>query len=782
MKRDLPNGAWMEAEAAAAGEVGNARPHDSAHLHVAGRATYVDDIPEVGGTLHAAVGTSSIARGRIKSIDISAVRAAPGVVCVLTETDIPGQKVIGPVSHDEPMFTTDRVEFVGQPLFAVIAESMDLARRAARLAKVSYEAEKPLLDYDEALEAQSHVLPPMYLTCGDAKAALATAPHKLKNRLYVGGQEQFYLEGQIAYACPQEDGQVRVYCSTQHPTEVQFTVAHVLGMAPTKVVVECRRMGGGFGGKETQGAFFAAVAALAATKLNRPVKFRADRDDDMMITGKRHEFRLDYEVGFGDDGRIVALDAVMASRCGWSVDLSQSVNDRAMTHASNAYYLPNVSITSYRLKTNQQSATAFRGFGGPQGIMLIENVMDDIARALALDPLDVRRANFYDRDPAGARTVTPYGMRVEDNVINELVDELIASSDYRARRAAIREWNAGQPVIKRGIAMTPVMFGISFTATFMNQAGALVQIYHDGSVSINHGGTEMGQGIYTKVAQVVAHEFGLPLSQVRITATDTSKVPNTSPTAASSGADINGKAAQDAARTLCKRLAEHCAATYGVRVQEVHFAGGEVIAGEWRMPWAEVVKAAYFGRVQLSATGFYTTPKVGYDPKTLQGRPFYYFAYGASVSEVAIDTLTGELKVLRVDGLHDCGKSLNPAIDLGQIEGGFVQGMGWLTSEELVWDAEGRLRTHAPSTYKIPVAGDVPAAFHMKVWDRGENAEDSIFKSKAVGEPPLMLAISVFQAVRDAVAAAGDYRVTPQLDSPATPERILMTCNAVRGH
>ncbi|HEX4327581.1 MAG TPA: xanthine dehydrogenase molybdopterin binding subunit [Burkholderiales bacterium] len=779
MKRDEIPGVWIDAPL---GEVGQARPHDSAHLHVAGRATYIDDIAEPIGTLHAAVGMSAIARGRIKSIDLGPVRAAPGVVLVLTEDDIPGQKVIGPVQHDEPVFTRDRVEFLGQPLFAVIAESMDAARRAAKLAKVEYIAEKPILDYDEALAAESYVLPPMHLTCGDARAALEKAPHRLKNRLTIGGQEQFYLESQIAFAIPLEDGQVRVYSSTQHPTEVQFTVAHVLDVPPTMVTVECRRMGGGFGGKETQGAHFAVVAALAATKLKRAVKFRPDRDDDMMLTGKRHDFRFDYEVGYDDTGRISALECVMASRCGWSADLSHSVNDRAMTHGSNAYYLPNVSITSYRLKTNMQSANAFRGFGGPQGLMMIENVIDDIARALGRDPLAVRMANFYDKDPASPRTVTPYGMKVEDNVINELVADLVAQSDYKKRRAEIHEWNAGQSVIKRGIGLTPVMFGISFTATFMNQAGALVHVYQDGSVSVNHGGTEMGQGVYTKVAQVVAHEFGLPLSQIRITATDTSKVPNTSPTAASSGADINGKAAQNAAHNLKQRMAAFCASAYGVAEAEVRFISQEVVAGEWRMPWAELVRAAYFARVQLSATGFYATPKVGYDTKTLQGRMFYYFSYGAAVSEVAIDTLTGEMKVLRVDALHDVGKSLNPALDRGQIEGGFVQGMGWLTSEELVWDAQGRLRTHAPSTYKIPVASDVPKAFNLQIWEPGENVEDSIYKSKAVGEPPLMLAISVFHAVRDAVAAAGDYRTTPLLDSPTTPERILNAVNAVRGH
>ena len=770
MKRDLPADVLHE------GAVGAAIAHDSANLHVSGQATYVDDIPEINGTLHVAVGMSTIACGRLVSMDLARVRAAGGVVAVLCHDDIPGEKIIGPVKHDEPVFAIDRVEYVGQPLFAVVAYSLDAARRAARLASVVYEEEAPILDYDDAIRAESHVLPPLTLICGDARAAIEAAPYRLANRLHMGGQEQFYLEGQIAYACPREDGQMLVHSSTQHPTETQLTVAHVLGIAATQVVVECRRMGGAFGGKETQATYFAVVAALAAARLKRPVKFRADRDDDFMLTGKRHEFRADYEVGFDADGRILGLEVTLASRCGWSADLSGSVNDRAVMHISNAYHLPNVTVRSLRLKTNQQSANAFRGFGGPQGILAGEHVIDDIARHLAVDPLAVRKVNFYATDPASPRAMTHYDMRVEDNVIHELVDELEASSEYAQRRLLIDAWNAREPVIKRGLALTPVMFGISFTASFLNQAGALLHVYQDGSVMLNHAATEMGQGVYIKVAQVVAQEFGLDVGQVRITAADTSKVPNTSPTAASSGADLNGKAAQAAAQEIKARLAAFCAATYGVEAGDVAFHAGRVSALAWSMKWPELVRAAYMARISLSCTGFYSVPKVSFDPRTLKGRPFYYFAYGAAVAEVAIDTLTGESKLLRADILHDVGRSLNPAIDLGQVEGGFVQGMGWLTTEELIWDAKGRLRTHAPSTYKIPVSSDVPEAFHVKLWARGENVEDSIFRSKAVGEPPLMLACCVFFALRDAVAAARGS--VPSLDAPATPERILFACAA----
>ncbi len=772
------------ARTAARGAVGEPVRHDSAHLHVAGEAAYTDDILEARGTLHAAFGLSQRAHARIRSMDLAAVRAAPGVVAVLTAADIPGENNVGPILHDDPLLAAAEVQFVGQPVFLVVAETVDAARRAARLGAIDYEELPAILTIEDALAQRSFVLPTVTLQRGEWQAAIDAAPHRLKGGFRIGGQEQFYLEGQVGYAVPREDGDVLVYSSTQHPGEVQLQVAHVLGVEAHRVAVECRRMGGGFGGKETQASHPACATALAARATGRPVKLRYDRDDDISITGKRHDYLVEYEVGFDAAGRIAGIDLLFASRCGFSADLSGPVNDRTVMHADNAYYLPAVRIVSHRCKTNTQSNTAFRGFGGPQGMMAIEVVLDEIARALALDPVAVRRTNFY----GPGRDLTPYDMRVEDFVADRLFDELAASSDYAARRAAIRAWNAASPVVKRGIAMTPVKFGISFTATFFNQAGALVHVYTDGSVLLNHGGTEMGQGLFTKVAQVVAHELGLDLDRVRVSASDTARIPNASATAASSGSDLNGKAAQAAAAAIKARLVAFAAERFQVAPEAIRFAANQVeIGAAKRLPFGEFVRLAYLARVQLWASGFYRTPKIHYDPKTLKGRPFYYFSYGAAVSEVAIDTLTGETRLLRADILHDAGRSLNPAIDLGQVEGGFVQGMGWLTTEELWWNASGRLMTHAPSTYKIPVASDVPADFRVKLWERGENAEDSIHRSKAVGEPPLMLAISVFQAIRDAVAAAADpaddpadnYRCAPALNAPATPEEVLRAVDAV---
>ena len=767
----------IEASAAARGGAGEAVRHDSAHLHVAGEAAYVDDIREARGTLHAAFGLSQKAHARIKRMDLSAVRAARGVAAVLTAADIPGTNDVGPILHDDPILPEDEVQYFGQPIFAVAADTVDEARRAARLAVVDYEALPAVLTIEEALAQQSFVLPSVTLERGDWRAALAGAQHRLQGRFRIGGQEQFYLEGQIGYAVPQEQGSMLIYSSTQHPGEVQLTVAHALGVAAHRVVVECRRMGGGFGGKETQAALPACAAAILAMRTGRPVKLRYDRDDDIMITGKRHDFLVEYDVGYDASGRILGLDLMLASRCGFSADLSGPVNDRAVMHADNCYWLPNVRIVSHRCKTHTQSSTAFRGFGGPQGMMAGEYVVDEVARRLGLDPVAVRRANFY----GPGRDVTPYEMTVEDFVADRLFAELERSSEYAARRAAIRKWNATSPLLKRGIAMTPVKFGISFTASFFNQAAALVHVYQgDGSVLLNHGGTEMGQGLFTKVAQVVAHELGVDIDRVRVSASDTSKIPNASATAASSGSDLNGKAAQAAARKIRSRLAAFAAERFKVPAEAVRFAANHVTVGDRRLAFAELVRMAYLARVQLWASGFYRTPKIHYEPKTLKGRPYFYFAYGAAVSEVAIDTLTGETKLLRADLLHDVGRSLNPAIDLGQVEGGFVQGTGWLTSEELWWDDRGRLGTHAPSTYKIPVASDVPADFRVKLWDRGENVEDSIHRSKAVGEPPLMLAISVFHAIRDAVASVADYRVSPPLSAPATPEEVLRAVNEVR--
>jgi xanthine dehydrogenase large subunit len=753
-----------------AGAVGEAIPHESAHLHVSGEALYTDDIQEPKGLLHLAVGMSARAHARILSIDLSAVRNAPGVIDVMTADDIPGENNCGPVIADDPVLAPGLVQYVGQAVFAVAAETVDQARKAAKLGVVEYERLNPILDPRTALAAGSFVLPSETMKRGDSGAAIENAAHRLKGSVSVGGQDQFYLEGQIAMAMPAEGGDLFVYSSTQHPGEVQHLVAAAIGKEAKDVIVECRRMGGAFGGKESQPALIACIAGLMAQKTGKPCKLRLDRDDDMIMTGKRHDFEIDYEVGFSDSGRIEGIEFMLASRCGMSVDLSGAINDRAMFHCDNAYFLENVTILSHRCKTNTVSNTAFRGFGGPQGMFGIECVVDEIARYLGKDPLDVRRENFYGVDE---RNTTPYQQTVDDNIIHDIVDELEKSSDYRRRVKEIRQFNDEHKLRKRGIALTPVKFGISFTATHLNQAGALVHIYTDGTVHLNHGGTEMGQGLFTKVAQVVAEELQIDIDRIKNMASDTSKVPNASATAASSGSDINGKAAEAAARTIKKRLIEFAAEHYSVAEDEVVFANNEVQVGDRRVAFQELVHQAWFARISLSATGFYRTPRINYDRTTFSGRPFFYYAYGAAVSEVIIDTLTGEHRVLRVDILHDCGKSLNPAIDMGQIEGGFIQGVGWLTSEELWWNADGELKTHAPSTYKIPTCSDLPVDFRMRMLESAANREETIHRSKAVGEPPLMLSLSVFHAIRDAIASVGGSRKTPGLRAPATPEAVL---------
>jgi xanthine dehydrogenase large subunit len=755
------------------------RAHESAHLHVSGRATYTDDIPVVAGTLHAALGLSQKAHARILSMNLTKVCATPGVVAVLTAEDIPGVNDCGPIIHDDPVLADGVVQYVGQPMFIVVATSHETARLAARRGEVQYEELPAVLTAQQARAAQQSVLPPMKLARGEASTRAARAAHRHEGEMLLGGQEQFYLEGQIAYAVPKDDDGMHVWCSTQHPSEMQHLVAHVLGVHSHNVLVECRRMGGGFGGKESQSGLFACCAALAAWKLLCPVKLRPDRDDDMMVTGKRHDFHYTYEVGYDDQGTIEGVSVDMTSRCGFSADLSGPVMTRAVCHFDNAYWLPDVSIAGFCGKTNTQSNTAFRGFGGPQGAFAIEYIMDDVARSLGLDSLDVRRRNLYGKTQ---NNETPYGQVVEDNVIHELIDELVETSGYRKRRAAIREFNANNDVLKKGIALTPCKFGIAFNVTHFNQAGALVHIYTDGSVLVNHGGTEMGQGLNTKVAQVVAHELGIEFGRVRVTATDTSKVANTSATAASTGSDLNGKAAQDAARQLRERLAALAATTYGkgeVNAADVRFANDCLIVGETIVPFETIVSKAYLARVQLWSDGFYATPKLYWDQATLRGRPFYYYSYGAAVSEVVIDTLTGEMRVLRADALHDVGASLNPALDVGQVEGGFIQGMGWLTTEELWWKPDGKLMTHAPSTYKIPTVNDTPPEFNVKLF-KNRNAEDSIHRSKAVGEPPLLLPFSVFFAIRDAVASVADYRFNPPMNAPATAEEILKGVRAVR--
>ncbi len=751
--------------------------HDSAHKHVSGEAVYIDDMPEPKDMLHIYAAMSEHAHARILAMDLEAVKTAKGVACVIAAGDIPGHNDVSPFAGDDPLFADGLVEYIGQPIFAVAATSIEAARAAAKLARVDYEALPALTTIDAALEAGSAIEPMQTMAQGDAKAALEASPNRLSGSFRIGGQDHFYLEGQVAFARPEEDGDVHVFSSTQHPSEVQHLVAHVLGKPTNAVTVEVRRMGGGFGGKETHPAIFAAMAALVAVKTGRPAKLRLDRDDDMIMTGKRHDFRYDYDVGFDGEGRITGMAIEMASRCGRSTDLSPAINDRAMFHADNCYYLSDVEIKSRRLKTHTVSNTAFRGFGGPQGMLGVECVMEEIAHKLGKDPLDVRRANLYGGEN---RNVTPFGMTVEDNIAPALLDALADSTDYAQRRADVRAFNAKSSYLKKGIALTPVKFGISFTTTHLNQAGALVHVYADGSVHLNHGGTEMGQGLFVKVAQVVAEEFQIDVDHIKITATTTAKVPNTSATAASSGSDLNGMAALDAARKIKARLTEFAAEKYDCPKDRVTFRNNNVYVENKEIPFADLVREAYLGRVSLSATGFYKTPKIHYDRSKHKGRPFLYFCYGAAVSEVLIDILTGEYKVERVDILHDTGRSLNPAIDKGQIEGGFIQGMGWLTTEELVFDQDGRLRTHAPSTYKIPACSDRPEHLNIELYKKGRNVEATIHRSKAVGEPPFMLANSVFLAIADAVSAAADYKARACLNAPATPEEVLKAVVAVQ--
>ncbi|MBP1853397.1 xanthine dehydrogenase molybdopterin binding subunit [Rhizobium halophytocola] len=774
--------ARSETKPVISGPMHAARAHDSAHKHVAGSADYIDDMPEPAGLLHGALGMADRAHAQIVAIDLDAVRAAPGVVAVLTSRDVPGINDIASGSHhDEPLIADRLVQFHGQVIFAVIAETRDQARRAARLARIDYKDLPFWTDIDGALQNGAPLVTPgMTLKRGEAEDELDKADHRIAGTMRIGGQEHFYLEGQIALAIPGEDDDVAVWSSTQHPSEIQHIVSHVLAVPSNAVTVHVRRMGGGFGGKETQGNQFAALAAIAAKTLKRAVKFRPDRDEDMAVTGKRHDFRCDYDVAFDGNGVIHAVNANFAARCGYSADLSGPVTDRALFHADSSYFFPHVLLTSQPLKTHTCSNTAYRGFGGPQGMVGGERIIEEIAYHRGVDPLEIRKRNFYGPTGSG-RDVTPYHQRVEDNIIARVVEELETSCDYQARRRAILDFNRTSPVIKKGIALTPVKFGISFTMTAFNQAGALVHIYQDGSIHLNHGGTEMGQGLYIKVAQVIADCFQVDVETVKITATTTGKVPNTSATAASSGSDLNGMAAYDAARQIKERLIAWAAERFDVAPDEIEFRPNRVKIGtKHDMPFAEFVHHAYFGRVQLSAAGFYKTPKIHWDRAAGRGTPFYYFAYGAACSEVSIDTLTGEYLMERTDILHDVGRSLNPAIDIGQIEGGFVQGMGWLTTEELWWDDKGRLRTHAPSTYKIPLASDRPKIFNTRLVPWSENAEPTIGRSKAVGEPPFMLAISVLEALSMAVASVADYKTCPRLDAPATPERVLMAVERLK--
>jgi xanthine dehydrogenase large subunit len=758
--------------------------HESAHLHVTGGATFTDDMPELAGTLYAAIIKSPVAHGELigDGIDRDAILKAHGVVAVYTAKDIPGENNCGPIVHDDPFLAVGKVEFLGQAVAVVVAREMLYAREAAHNAKVLVKELKPILTIDEAMAAQSFVMPAKGITRGNASEAIANAPRKVKGSTETGQQEQFYMEGQITYAVPREDGQLTLYCSTQHPDGNQREAASALNLSTNDVEVICRRMGGGFGGKEGNASIFSQSAALAAFKLQKPVKLRVNRDDDMMITGKRHDFRIDYEVGYDNEGRILGADITLMSRCGYSIDYSGPVNDRACLHIDNCYYIPNLKLISHRCKTNTQSATAFRGFGGPQGMFGIETVIEEIANDIGKDPLDVRLLNIY-KDPAisgnPATMVTQYGQTIADWVGDKVIDQVASEAKYRERRDSVNAFNKVNKRRKRGLALVPLKFGISFTATMLNQGGALLNIYMDGSVSCNHGGTEMGQGLNTKMAQVCADGLGIDISYVRVTGTDTQKVPNASATSASSGADINGAAIMNATAQMRARLAPVAANILGCKDADVSFANNMAHGGGKSVAWTAVAKQAWMDRVGLSVTGFYMTPEIKYDFATLTGHAFYYYCYGASVSEVEIDTRTGEYWIKAVDIVHDAGKSINPAIDKGQIEGGYVQGMGWLTMEECIWDKKGKFLTHGPSTYKIPVAGDIPEHFNVTLFD-GSNLKPTPFYSKAVGEPPLMLALSTFFALRDAVSASADHKTVVHMSAPATPEKILMTCEKAK--
>ena len=754
------------------------RPHESGSKHVSGYANYIDDIVEPEGTLYGAIGYSKKAHAIIKKLDLREVWKSEGIVSVVTSADIPGRNDVGPVHDGDPIFPK-KAEYFGQPLFAVAATSVELARKAVLKAKITYKTLKPVINVREALEKKLFVLKGKKIKKGNPIKKINKAKNYLKNSFTLGSQEHFYLEGQIAFVIPQEDNDFKVYSSTQHPSETQQIIAKMLNQKNNSINVEVRRIGGGFGGKETQSFIFASICTLLSKKTKRPVKLRMDRDDDILITGKRHDFYADYEVGFSDRGIIEGVKIKLLSRCGISPDLSGAINSRALLHIDNAYYLSDISVENYLCKTNTSSSTAFRGFGGNQGMMIIENIMDNVAKYLKKDPAEVRKINFYQKD---TKNITHYGMKIQDNVISEIFNGLIKSSNYKKRRLSIKKFNSKSKYLKKGLAITPVKFGISFTTTHLNQAGALVHIYYaDGSVHVSTGAIEMGQGTYTKIAQLVANELGLNFNKVKVSSTRTDKVPNTSASAASSTTDLNGAAAINAVHKIKQNLALFVKQKYKLKSDKAIYKNGMVKFKGKIFSFNLLIKEAYLNRVSLSSSGFYSTPKIHFNNKIFRGRPFLYFCYGAAVSEVLIDTLTGENKILSVDILHDHGRAINPAIEKGQIEGGFVQGAGWLTIEEVNWKSNGELVTHSPSTYKIPAVSDMPEKFNIKIF-KNINKENVVNKSKTTGEPPLMLGMSVFFAIKDAIASVGNYKIVPNLNAPATPEAILLSINDIRKH
>ena len=757
---------------------GQSIPHDSAAKHVSGFAKYTDDISEPLNTLYGAIGWSKKAHAQIKKIDLREVKESEGVISVITHKDIPGRNDVGPVFDGDPIFPKKKIEYFGQPLFAVAAITTELARKAVLKAKITYEELKPIITIEDALKKNNLLFDPRIIKKGDPQNRIKKSKNKIVGKFNTGSQEHFYLEGQVCLVVPQEDNNLTVYSSTQHPSETQQIIAKMLKQKSNSITVMVRRIGGGFGGKETN-FMTAAICALLSYKTGKPIKLRLDRDDDIIITGKRHDFYSEYEVGFNDNGKIQGLKLKLASRCGMSPDLSYAINERALLHLDNAYYLKDLEVKNYLCKTNTSSSTAFRGFGGNQGMMAIENVIDNIARFLKKDPSEVRKINFYGQKE---RNITHYGMKINDNVIAEIFKNLIDKSNYKKRYQDIKNFNIKNKFKKKGIAVTPVKFGISFTTIHLNQAGALVHIYTDGSIYLNHGGIEMGQGTHTKIAQLVANTFGLPFEKVKISSTNTSKVPNTSASAASSTTDLNGAATLNAAGKIKKNLNDFIKKRYKIFSKtDPVYKNENIYFGNRSFNFKKIIQEAYLNRISLSSSGFYSTPKINFDKKRFKGRPFYYFCYGAAVSEVTIDTLTGENKVDRVDIIHDAGNAINPALELGQIEGGFVQGQGWLTMEEVIWDKFGKLKTFSPSTYKIPAISDTPNIFNVEIFKKGSNVENVVNKQKTTGEPPLMLAMSVFFAIKDAIASVSNYRTTPELDAPATPEKILMSLNKLKG-
>ena len=747
------------------------RPHESGTKHVSGYANYIDDIIEPEGTLYGAIGYSKKAYAIIKKLDLREVWKSEGVVSVVTSADIPGRNDVGAVHDGDPIFPK-KAEYFGQPLFAVAATSTELARKAVLKAKIFYKTLKPVIDIKEALRKKLFVLKGRKIKRGDPSKKINKAKNFLKDSFILGSQEHFSLEGQIAFVIPKEDNDFKIYSSTQHPGETQQIIAKMLNQKNNTINVEVRRIGGGFGGKETQSFIFAAICTLLSKKTKLPVKLRMDRDDDILITGKRHDFHADYEVGFNNRGVIEGVKIKLASRCGISPDLSGAINSRALLHIDNAYYLSDISVENYLCKTNTSSSTAFRGFGGNQGMMVIENIIDNVARFLSKDSAEIRKINFYQKNK---KNITHYGMKIEDNIINEIFSKLIKSSNYKNRRLNIKKFNLKNKYLKKGLAITPVKFGISFTTRHLNQAGALVHIYYaDGSIHVSTGAVEMGQGTYTKIAQLVANEFGLPFNKIKVSSTRTDKVPNTSASAASSTTDLNGAAAINAVNKIKENLALFVKRKYKVKSDKPVYRNSMVKFKGKTFLFNSLVKEAYLNRISLSSSGFYSTPKIHFNNKTFLGRPFLYFCYGAAVSEVLVDTLTGENKILRVNILHDHGRAINPAIEKGQIEGGFVQGAGWLTIEEVNWKSNGELTTHSPSTYKIPAVNDMPEKFNVEIY-KNLNKENVVNKSKTTGEPPLMLAMSVFFAIKDAIASVRNYTKIPKLNSPATPEAILLS-------